>query len=145
MASTIIDPLADALAALAGGITVNGTALKGVWPPRLGVPDVPCVEIEIPTVRRSDVEEAESQLGADDWTLDFTATIHFDMREAVTAQQRIVEALEAWIAAVDADRSLGIASVLDASVVSAEPLYDLTDEQRPLIGYVTTVRVWRLV
>jgi hypothetical protein len=146
MSSTIIAPLAEALAGLADGITVNGKALKGVWPPRMGLPDLPCVEIEVPErITRTEPDEAESQIGSEDWHIDFTATIYFDLREPVAAQLRLIEALELWIAAVDADRSLGAASTLDASVVSAERVYPEDDQQRSLIAYATTVRVWRLV
>lgn len=141
--STVIDPIAQALAALAETITVNSETLKGVWPPQKGLPSVPCVEFEIPRVTWVDVDQAQTQLGADDWTFDFPAVIWFDLRQAEAAQQRLVAALEQWRVAVGTTNLDGLCQ--EAAVTAAEPVYDVTDAARPLIGYETTVRVWALV
>jgi hypothetical protein len=40
-----------------------------------------------------------------------------NLRKAETAQTQMVELIETWVLAIDADRSLGISGLLDASVV----------------------------
>lgn len=144
MSSTIIQPIADQLKTLLEGLDL---------PKRLKVPpsgwardhldSVPAAEIEPPDLRRVDPDTGESQLGSDDWDLEFLVSIWFDLREPTSAQKDLVEAVEKWIAAVDANRSLG-GTVLDASVISANRVYQL-DANRALAGYETTVGVLKLV
>jgi hypothetical protein len=99
-------------------------------------------EIEIPDVARTGVEEAESQLGADDWDLTFPVSIWVNMTDQAHDQIRLVQTLEQWIAAVDADVTFG-GLVLEAKVIRAERQYQLA--RRPLVGYETTVAVLKLV
>lgn len=143
MASTVLAPIAQALSELAATLTVGNVTLKGVWPPRRDLPAVPCVEIEIPAVQWPDVDAPQTQLGADDWTLDYPCAIWFDLREPTVAQERIVDALEQWRVAIGTTNLGGLCQ--EAAVIEARPVYDVTEAARPLIGYETTVRVWTLV
>lgn len=140
MASTVIQPVADRLAELLDGIGVNAnTWADNALPAGTDV----VAEIEIPDIARTEPEQAESQLGADDWHLEFVVTLYADLRQARASQQRLVVAVEQWIAAVDDDRQLGTLA-LDAAVTDAKRVYH-TDPNRPLVGYETTVAVWKLV
>jgi hypothetical protein len=139
MASTIIQPVADHMATMlrALGLGVNTWASEALTMGRAGA-----AEIEIPDVARTGVEEAESQLGADDWDLEFPVSIWVNLTETGTSQQRLVQMLEQWISAVDADVTFG-GLVLEAKVTRAQRQYQLA--RRPLVGYETTVSVLKLV
>jgi hypothetical protein len=142
----IIQPIADAIADLARGVGLH--VPDGAWTVGPVVP--PCAEIEVPNGTRTDPEQAESQLGSDDWDLEYPVTLWVDLRRASDAQTQLKDFLEAFISAVDADRSLGLAPATvgfeldDASVVSFERVYGL-ERDRQLIGYETTVAVLALV
>jgi hypothetical protein len=142
----VIQPIADALAdiARAAGMHVP----DDTW--TVGTLKPPCAEIEVPNGNRNDPEQSESQLGSDDWNLEFPVTLWVDLHRATEAQIRLKDLLEAFIVAVDSDRSLGLAPATvgftldDASVVSFERVYQL-ERDRQLVGYETTVAVLALV
>lgn len=139
MSSTIIQPVADHMAGLleALGLGVNTWARDALTMRGSGA-----AEIEIPDVSRTGVEEAESQLGADDWDLTYVVSLWVNLTETSVCQQRLVALLEQWIAAVDADVTFG-GLVLEAKVTEAKRQYQLA--KRPLVGYETTVSVLKLV
>ena len=144
--STIIEPTADLLAALAETVSVtmsNGTkALKGyTWEPR-EFDAVPAAAVGPPTVRRTGLDEGERELGSDDWFLEYPVGLYFDLDEAAKAQGQMVEALEAFTKAIDDDPSLGAALVDDCKVTNAEPFVE-DGRNRTLCGYLCTVSVWR--
>lgn len=140
-----IQPIADAIAELAR--TIGLTVPDDTW--TVGHVHPPAAEIELPDVRRTAPEESESQLGWDDWDLDFPVTIWVDLTKPTEAQKRLKNYLEAFIAAVDADRSLGLSTnpqVVDSSVLSAERVYAVGEgRSRALVGYETVVAVQALV
>ena len=104
---------------------------------------VPAGSVGVPTLERTDVDEAESQLGTDDWKLEFPVSLYFDLADVAKSQQSMVDALEAFTNAIDADQSLGLPTV-EASVNDAQPFAE-RDRKRPLVGYEITVSVLRLV
>lgn len=143
--STILRPPADRLVEILEGLDLT-TQVKGRFGVTLKLPRFPCAVVEIPDVDLSDVEEAESQLGADDWRLEYPVNLYFALREADIAQARAVDALEAFILAVKADPTLGGTAEIDAKVVSASVSYDeVSDQANPRLVIETIVRVWRLV
>jgi hypothetical protein len=138
--STVIVPLADALHALLEGLDFQPTVKAYRWAPSM-VGDVPAAVIDIPEVRRTGVDEPEEQLGSDDWTLTYPVELLVDLAVAETAQTRAVELLEAFIAAVDANPSLGFPIVDDSKVTAGTPSFDLSDQARPLLTYDCEVEV----
>jgi hypothetical protein len=146
VASTIIEPVADAIAALIDDITLTGgITLKGyTWEPR-EFDRVPAGAVGVPEVRRTGLDEGENQLSTTDWFLDFPVGLYFDLDEARKSQRQVVEGLEAFVAAMDDAPDLGLGgAVCDAKVTDAVPF---TEEQRKrtLIGHLCTVSVWRWV
>lgn len=140
----VIQPIADNLADKCRTIGLNVPGKT--W--TLGSVNPPAAEIELPDLARTAPEEAESQLGSDDWDLEFPVTIWVDLTRPTEAQVRLKDYLEAWIAAVDADRQLADLDVqiVDASVVSAERVYAVGEgRSRGLVGYETVVMVHALV
>lgn len=137
-----IQPIADALATIlrAQGLSVP----EGAW--ARGELNPPAAEIELPAGHRGRTEPdgGETELGSRDLFLDLTVTLWVDLTEATTASQAAVAALEAFIDAIDADRSLGVIGVQDAEVTDFDVVYGL-GQPRPLIGFETRVRVWRLI
>jgi hypothetical protein len=144
VASTVIQPTADALKAVIAAVTFTPAVTVYRWAPaHLG--NVPAVVIDVPTLRRHDLDAAERELGSDDWFMTFPVSLHVDLKVPDRDQARIVELLEAVIAAIDANRTLGIATVDDTKVITGSPIQDLSDEQRPLLTYDCEVEVWRRV
>lgn len=149
MASTILTPVADALADVLAGINLT-PAINLVWgddrrwaPAMIG--STPAVVINVPSVRRTGLDEPERELGSDDWIITFGVDLYVDLAVPDRDQQRAVELLEAVTAAIDANRTLGMATIDDTKVVSAEPSQDLSDEARPLLTYDLEVQVWKRV
>jgi hypothetical protein len=139
LTSSIIQPIADHACTIlkALGLGVN------VWADdELTMGANGAAEIEIPDLGRTGVEERESQLGFYDWDLEFPVTIWVNLTQGPKAQQRLVAVTEAWIAAVDADPTLG-GLVLEAKVTGAKRQYQLA--KRPLVGFETTLAALRLV
>ena len=145
MSSTILKPLAQSLVDLADGITLtNGVEVTGYLWERKDFASLPAVAVEPPDGRRRGIDEGESQLGSDDWFPEYHVSLYVDLDDAVVAQEQMLELLEAYIAAVDADPSLGDAEVLDAKVTRWEK-FTRTTAKRTLAGYDVTVSVYRLV
>lgn len=147
MASSILQPFADRFKVILEGLSLP-TAIKlpdSGWA-RDHLPKAPGAEIELPDIGRGDPEAPESQLGANDWQLEFLVTLWFDLREPTVAQQRLAAAVELWIKAIDAETSLYSSFPgLDAmKVTRAERVYQL-EEERTLVGYETTVACLLLV
>jgi hypothetical protein len=138
--STVITPLAQALSALLQGIDFQ-PAVTAYWPAPSSAIKPPAAVIDIPEVRRTGIDEPEEQLGSDDWTLTFPVELLVDLAVAERDQLRIVDLLEAVVAAVDANPSLGFPIVDDSKVVAAVPAFDLTEEARPLLTYDLEVQV----
>jgi hypothetical protein len=138
--STVIVPLADALKQMLEGLDFAPAVKAYRWAPSM-VATVPAAVIDIPEVRRTGIDEPEEQLGSDDWTLTFPVELLVDLAVADRDQTRVVELLEAFIAAVDANPSLGFPIVEDSKVVAGTPGYDLSEEARPLLTYDCEVQV----
>jgi hypothetical protein len=85
----IIQPIADAIADLARGVGLH--VPDGAWTVGPVVP--PCAEIEVPNGTRTDPEQAESQLGSDDWDLEYPVTLWVDLRRASDAQTQLKDFL----------------------------------------------------
>lgn len=134
-----ITEIAEALVTVAEGTATLQQA--HLWEPKDLAP--PAASVGVPGLQRTDPDEAESQLGSDDWNLDFTVSLYFDLAHAAKAQQSMVDALEEFTDAIDADASLG-GIVLEASVTEATPFVE-KERKRPLVGYEVTVSVVRLV
>lgn len=148
----ILDDLAQALADLAAtdvqftlptGGTYTTTTIGYVWAPKTITP--PCAVVEMPAVRRADPEEPESQLGTNDWEVDFPVVFYFDLADPEYSQQQAVATVEAFIQAVDEDGNLGFPTVLDTKVVETGPPEIMGDQTRAQIVYPTRVSLLKLV
>lgn len=145
MASTILEPIADALAVIVEALpSITGDPIRADRWVQVPMSRPPCAVIELPKIGRTRPEEAESQLGARDWDLEYPVNFHFALRVADETQRRLAQVIEEFINAVDADPGLG-GLVLEAKVTDADIVYDETDSANPLIVYETTVAVLKLV
>lgn len=143
MSSTTLSPIATALKTKLETLTASTEAVKGHAKPPRELDACPCGVVEIPTIERIDPDEAESQLGTNDWHIVFPVTLYVDLSEADYSIGQAIEFVEAWIKAIDADPQLS-GTVLDCKVTSAEPLV-IDDTARPLLAYETSVAIWALV
>jgi hypothetical protein len=123
MASTVLQPIADHIGAILKtfqlGVSQDTWAGKDLRFGRAGA-----AEIEVPDIARTGIEQAESQLGADDWDLEFAVSIWVNITTTGDSQKRLIALVEQWIAAVDADVTFG-GLVLEAKVVEAKRQYQI--------------------
>src|SRR4051812_18498217 len=92
--------IAEALVAVVKGIGLE----EHLWEPKDLAP--PAGSVGVPALRRTGPDETESQLSTDDWYLDYTVSLYFDLAHVAKAQQAMVDAVESFIDAIDADPSL---------------------------------------
>lgn len=140
--SDVIAPVGVALAEKLATLSISGETVKAYWLAPRTLDRIPAAVIEAPSVERRQLEEPESALGADDWLLSFPVTLYVLLDEAEAAQSSAVEFVEAFTLAIDADRGLGVAGVIEARVVSSEPVI-VDDERRALYTYQSRVEVLR--
>lgn len=160
MASTWLTPLAQAAADVAAGLSglSGGVTVKGIlWAPR--DTDVrPAAVVEMPSLTRTRVDEAESQISNRDVRVSLPVAFYFDLSEDVSySQGQAAEIVEAYVDAIDASMNAGepfdpaafsgSAVVIDvkASVDPPEILVAEASSARPAIRYVCRVEVLALL
>lgn len=147
MSSTTVEPTANLIAAVLAALAVDPVVKAYTWQTGMsGIGALPAAIVDAPTIERTEVEQAESQLGSNDWTMTFPVYIFVDLKVAKTAASRIVEIVEAFVKAIDAGGlTVSDPSIIEAKVVSSTPL-DAEDQQaRPLLAYDCRVEVLKLV
>lgn len=148
MASTVLDPVAAKILVEIEALTFadgngNTQTCKGYQRIPREYDSLPAAAIGIPSIERVGPDEAESQLGTNDWFIDYPVELAVDLADPVYAQATLVGFVEAFVKAIDANQQL-TNTVLDAKVVRAEPFVE-DNRAKPIIGYEATVRVWKLV
>ena len=151
----IIDTLAQTLADTAAGLSVtftDGDAIEHTvtvkaykWAPRDLDGTGPWAVVEMPAIGRIGLDEAETQLGTDDWTVTFPVVFYCALDEARYAQAQITAVVEEWITAVDANPFAADATVDDIAVTDAGPPEIEADAARPRVVYPTTVQLLKVV
>lgn len=141
-------PVADAIAGVLTGISTDLWTPRDAgtcrWSPR-DLDRVPAVVVEVPTIRRPEPDEQDLiGLGSNGWVLEYPVTFYFDLSEAGYAQTEAVAYIDAAILAIDANRGLGIPTVIDTAMVAAEPTV-VEDRARPLMAYECQVHVLKAV
>ena len=109
------EAVADAIAAAISGLTPSTYAHR--WDPAFaGIDRVPAGIVLPP--ERIDAMANRAQLGSRDWRVDWPVLLYVDCARLPSAQTRAMETVEALIAAIDADDTLG-GEVEQARVISA--------------------------
>ena len=148
MSSIAIQAVVDgaAVAIAAAAITSHGRELKIYDHEARDLDTLPALTIDGPTTfRRTQPDEAESQLGAYDWFLTFTLRIYVALDDPQTATHDARAILGQVMAALDADRGLGGAALIDASLSSGELTFTEEENRRPMAVYECALEVWTLV
>jgi hypothetical protein len=143
MSVQIHDELADALVEVLEGVDVRGYK----WSP--GAIKPPCAVIEMPTLRRTEVDNAEDHVGADDWRFDFPVLFYVELgRDVIAAQVALMASAFGFVRAIDTLTPDAQGFVLnglctDAKVTPAEPFATPQGEEgsRTQIGYETHVSI----
>ena len=145
MSSTILQPLADLVAATIKTLAVDEPVYAYSTDPGLsGIDALPAAVTGLPTVERNDVDQAESQFGSYDWTITLEVTFVFDLGDTQTAQAQALDSVEEFIQTIDSGAlSLSDASIVDAKVTRSEP-GEIVDAARPMLTYACTLRVLKL-
>lgn len=137
MSSTVVTPIAAAIAAIADAIT--GVTAYSSDPGMAGLEGNPACVVGVPTIDRGDLD-SDPQLGSRGWMLVYPVNLYFDLDVPQDTQTLAVDTVEAFIKAVDADDQLG-ATVIAARVTSAEPVVLVGDQTRPRLVYECSVTV----
>lgn len=135
----VVEPVIGALLELLAALDSPGLTVHRYAPPNV-IP--PAAVVDLPSVRRRELLEAEGQFGSNEWLIDVPVTLYFDLRVAENSQALAVDVLEQWIQLVDANAGLGLGDVIETKVTEAEPAFVL-DQNRTLASYETTVECLR--
>jgi hypothetical protein len=145
MTSTIFEPLAEAIAAIAEGMSTAPTFKGYPRDPGTAGVEVPAVIVGLPAFARTPLDEPESQLGARDWHISFPVEMLLDLDDVPLRCQQLAAACEAFVIAMDGESiEARDGSVLVARVTQGAPV-EYVDRARPLIGYVLSVDLHKLV
>jgi hypothetical protein len=136
--SSELMPVARALESL-----LEGIGLKAYPIPPKGLDRLPAGVVEWPSITRTGIDEAEPELGTNEWLLEFPVNLYIKLDKAERAGEEATDLVEAWIVAVDGDQGLS-GEAYEAKVVSAEPAV-VEDRSVPMLVYETRVQVSRLV
>lgn len=133
--SEILDPVAETIASFITDLDITDRVVTGYkWQRAMWDAKLPVGEVGVPTIRRTEPGEAESQMGSDDWYLEYPIGLYVELAESVSAQALAVGIVEKFIRAVDANPSLGDPTIHHASVIEAEPEV-LAEKPRALLIY----------
>lgn len=144
MASTILRPPADALAAILDGLNLTPVTKGHTWAPASLTGSGPWGVVELPGFERHEPEEAEDEMGTDTWHIEYPVTLYVPLSDAPRDQERMAELVESFVRAVDADHTLG-GVCREAVVAEAERPTFTEDRNRVLIVCETTVAVLKYV
>jgi hypothetical protein len=145
MASTTVEPVATAIAAVISGLSVS-PAVTGYSVDR-GPTDslqLPAGVVGAPSIVRKGVDEKETQLGSRDWNEEWPISFAFELDNYTAARTQAVEVIEAFIKAIDADETLG-GIVSECKVVRSDPAGPVQVRNRPMFLYDCTVQIFDLV
>jgi hypothetical protein len=144
MTSSISDPVAEGIKAVLG--TISGLKVYK-WPPK-ELDSLPAAVIELPMISRVGPDEREDHMGAEDWNFEFPVAFYFDTGDLAFSHGQAAEIVEAFITAIDNTQTLGVATAtvaVEDAKASAEVAEHLEEESRPLIRWLTNVRVYAFV
>ena len=135
MASTVLDPVAETLAQFITDldVDVNVTGIK--WERQAIDAQLPVGIVAPPTIHRTEPGDRETQMGFDDWDLEYPVGLYFELTDAYTTQTQAVEVVEKFIRAVDEDPSLGDPTIVDDAVVAEAEPEIVEDASRAVLVY----------
>ena len=147
LAQTLADTIDDMSVTFTDGNNASHTtAVKGYkWAPRDLDGAGPWGVIELPTVTRIGLDEAETQVGTKDWAVEFPVVFYIPLDEAAYAQALATAVVEDWLTAIDDNPFTADATVDDITVTDAGPAEIDADSSRPVVIYPTTVQLMKFV
>ena len=145
-ASTLIDPIAVKLAAIAGA--VEDVTAYSKDPGMAGLEGNPIAVVGIPTIDRGDID-SDSQLGSRDWVLGYPVRLYVNLEVPDEAQTLLQDTCEAFMRAIDADDQLASIATVNmvpqaARAIEALPGEIVGETSRPRLFYDVLVRVHAL-
>lgn len=144
MSSTLFLPIAEIIAGAGDQVDLVKKAYARD-PGMAGMTQLPALVVGFPTLRRQGVEEPESEVGSNDWRLSYPVSLFFDLHKAEVTAERILEALEQLVEAIDnPDTWEADQSIIDWALTVAEPV-EILDESRSLMSYECRVELLKLV
>ena len=98
----------------------------------------PVITVGLPTIERHGIDEAELEVGKDDWHTTWPVTLYVQIQDPQTATLDVHRLVGALIQAVDADPTLG-GEADEAKLIDVTP--DENDEAAESRQYVIRCRV----
>jgi glycine/D-amino acid oxidase-like deaminating enzyme len=146
MPTTLTAP--DKLAAIAAALkaafeTIDGVTVFDYEPVGSELP-LPCITIGTPELQRSEIDEAERQLGADDWRQSWAVTAMVAMHEPELAQALVRQLVGEMVEAIDLDHTLD-GEAHEARLVSARVGYGEPERSPRLVVAECDVQVLSLM
>jgi hypothetical protein len=146
MASTVTDPIAEALKTTIEGIS-SLTIKVYKWPPKSGDLDTGVAPAAViwssPRSAGPTPTRPRTTLAENDWNYTFPVTFYFDLGDASFSQGQAVEAIEAFIKAIDANQDL-TGTCQEAKAMADQPEY-FEGEAKPIIRWPTRVQILKFV
>jgi hypothetical protein len=140
--SGIHDELADALVEVLAGLLIGGKQVNAYKWADGGIRR-PSAVVELPTIRRTQPDEREDHIGADDWRLVYPVAFYVGMgKNPREAQARLAQGVVDFIDAIDARTPRLTELSADLKVTEATPFaVEAQADKITLIGYETTVSI----
>src|SRR4051794_32883300 len=92
VASSVLDPIAGAIATVIGALSVSPSVRGTHWDPGVsGIDALPTGIVGLPRIVRTGLDKADSQLGSKDWTITYPVALIFDLSEAQYSQAQAAE------------------------------------------------------
>jgi hypothetical protein len=144
MSSSILTPINSLLANAISSLAVTPSVRAYATDPGLaGIDQLPAAVCGLPTIQRTEPDQAESQLGTYDWNLQIPVVFLFDLGDTATAQTEALDVVEAFIRLIDTGTlSVSDPLIVDAKVTSSQP-GEVVDNARPLLTYDCSVHILR--
>lgn len=138
----IHDELADGLVAVLESITIGDQPVNAYKWSEGGIRR-PSGVVELPTIRRTQPDEAEDHLGANDWRFVFPCVFYVELgKNPAEAQTRLAQGTVDFITAIDDPPDQLLELSADLKVIESTPFVEPTQaDKSPLIGYETNVSI----
>ena len=143
-ASTILSPLNELIASTISSLSLTPSFKAYATDPGLaGIDSLPAAVCGLPTLQRTEPDQAESQIGTRDWNIQIPVILLFDLADTATAQAEALAGLEAFVQAIDSG-ALSVADpmIVDAKVTNSTP-GEVVDNARPLLTYDCSLHLLR--
>jgi hypothetical protein len=144
MASTVVQPIADSIAAIIDALTFDPPVKAYATPPPMLEGHGPFAVVEFPTLHRRQLNDGETEIGSNDWFPTYPVVLYVDLKVARRDSERVIALVEQFVLAIDANPGLNNDTVDDSVVTTSDP-FIYVENKRPFLAYECEVQVYKRV